>query len=72
MDITQFFSEDSVVWHIVEFLAPFLILIITLHDERKQTAKYKRQEIKLLSAYTHSIQRSLLQIIGNLTGKQMQ
>ena len=47
MDITQFFSEDSVVWHIVEFLAPFLILIITLHDERKQTAKYKRQEIKL-------------------------
>lgn len=47
MDITQFFSEDSVVWHIVEFLATFLILIITLHDERKQTAKYKRQEIKL-------------------------
>lgn len=40
-------ADMDVIGKAVEFLIPFVILIITLHDERKQNAKYKRQEIKL-------------------------
>lgn len=47
MEITQCLCKDDTIWRIVEVLAPFIILIITLHDERKQNAKYKRQELKL-------------------------
>lgn len=51
MSFIQCLCEDpgvaEQVWRIIEVLAPFAILAITLHDERKQNAKYKKREVKM-------------------------
>lgn len=51
MNIIEYLNENLDVleyaWKIIELFAPFVILGITLHDERKQNAKFKKQEVHM-------------------------
>lgn len=51
MKIIEYLCENptvaEVILGLVQVLSPFIVLVITLHDERKQNAEFKKQEVKM-------------------------
>lgn len=51
MNFMEWMNGNAVVmecmWELVQWLTPFIVLIVTLHDNRKQNMRYKKQEVKI-------------------------